>query len=78
MYITKSSNLKTPDFESSATNSIFKENKTIVQAKKNSSISCFILTSCPGLSVRPMALPRDTRLYGTQREDHWVTPILGL
>lgn len=53
MHITKSSNLKTPDFESSATNSIFKENKTIVQAKKNLSASCFILTSCLGLPVHP-------------------------
>lgn len=32
-------NLKTPDFESLATNSIGKENKTTVQVKKNSSVS---------------------------------------
>lgn len=56
MHIVKSSNLKTPDFESLATNSVFQENKTIVQAKKNSSISCYILTSAPGPSGCPKGI----------------------
>lgn len=56
MHIAKSSNLKTPDFESLATNSIFKENEITVQAKKNSSISCFILNSAPGPSGSPKGI----------------------
>ena len=53
VHIAKSSSLKTPDLGSLATNLIFKENKIIVQAKKNSSISCFILISAPGPSGSP-------------------------
>lgn len=72
-------NLKTPDFESLATNSIGKENKATVQVKKNSSVSWpwapwfWLLPQAP--TAAPRALPRDARLHGTQREDHVTSPI---
>lgn len=37
--VVMSSNFKIPDFERLATNSIFKENKTIVQTEKSSCVS---------------------------------------